>query len=34
LELAVVVVLGVIVTVMAVLLRRIGLGSLLRLGED
>jgi len=34
LELAVVAALGVIVTVLAVLLRRLGLGSLLRLGED
>jgi ABC-type antimicrobial peptide transport system permease subunit len=34
LEIAVVIVLGVIVLVMSVLLRRIGLGSLLRLGED
>ena len=34
LEVAVVAVLGVIVAVMALLLRRIGLGSLLRLGED
>jgi hypothetical protein len=34
LELAVVGVLGIIVTVMTILLRRIGLGSLLRLGEE
>jgi hypothetical protein len=34
LELAVVTVLGLIVVVMTVLLRRVGLGSLLRLGED
>ena len=34
LELAVVALLGVIVAVMALLLRRIGLGSLLRLGDD
>ena len=34
LELAVVAVLAVIVVVMTVLLRRVGLGSLLRLGED
>jgi ABC-type antimicrobial peptide transport system permease subunit len=34
LQLAVVAVLGVIVTVLTALLRRVGLGSLLRLGED
>jgi hypothetical protein len=34
LEVAVIAVLGVIVLIMSVLLRRIGLGSLLRLGED